>query len=159
LSTRELVSLSPEYRSNLAKNEPKPEDAEMVVKSFDPNFIVKITSIKGDREMQTVTISFIISHKLSHQEVYFKNSQEPLVYDFEGNSYPIDNIKLGLDSGYFSSTKIPTNIPVKGSLTFKQILPEVAILSYMNIDVGFGPTGNSRSSSNMEITNMKIDWK
>ena len=57
LSTRELVSLSLEYRDALEKKESKPEEAEMVVKSFDPNYIVKVISIKGNREMQTVIIT------------------------------------------------------------------------------------------------------
>ena len=158
LSTRELVSLSPEYRDALVKNEPKPGVAEMVVKSFDPNYIVKITSINGNREMQTVTITYTISHKLSHQEVYFNSSSENLAYDFDGNSYPLQDIKLGLNSGYFTTTQIPTNILIKGSITFKQVLPEVGKLSYLSLKVHYGPTGNSSSSSNMEITNMKIDW-
>lgn len=159
LSTRELVSLSLEYRDALEKKESKPEEAEMVVKSFDPNYIVKVISIKGNREMQTVIITYIISHKLSHQEIYFSSTPEPLAYDFEGNSYPLKDIKIGLNSGYFFNTKIPTNISIKGSLTFKQILPEVAFLSYMSVNVHYGPTGNIRSNSNIEITNMKIDWK
>ncbi len=166
LSARELISLSTAYRENLVKNDSKSDTAEMIVKSFDPNFNFKVTSIKGNRNLQTVTISFVISHKLPHQVVGFTDSEQSIAYDFEGNSYPIKEVTLGVNSGFISFmigniTKIPTNIPIKGTITFKQILPAVSVLSYMSINVTYGPFdgySSNRQGSNIEISNMKIDW-
>lgn len=154
LASRELVSLNPQYREQLAKNDLNPQESEMIVKSFDPNFNIKVLSVIGSTNDQTVTITFLISHKLVHQKVsFFPHSSNGQLFDFNGNVYSYKNYDSHND-------KIPTNVPVKKSITFKQILPEVKDLSFLTLKVNFGPIdGYNEESGNLEVSNLKVNWK
>lgn len=44
------------------------------IKSFSPKFEVKLLSVIGNKVEQTVTLEFLISHKLVHQNVCFVDS-------------------------------------------------------------------------------------
>jgi hypothetical protein len=146
--------LSPEYRDNFSKTDSKVENTEMTVKSFDPNFEVKVLSIIGSINEQTVTVTFLISHKLVHQNVsFYPYGENGLLYDFNGNVY-------GFKSYDSQNDKIPTKVPVKKSITFKQILPEVKKFSFMSLKVNFRPIENyNNESGSIEVSNLKVDWK
>jgi hypothetical protein len=171
LISKELVSLNPQYTAT-SETKIQIENTldEMIVKSFDPNFNVKVLSITGDKNEQTVKITFLISHKLAHQQVCLiakdyrlSTSNDAKMYDLEGITYSSKYATIGVneDSGTVCD-KIPTNIPVKSSVTFKQILPTVKEFNFMSLGVVFRPFDSDRWSDkegNIEITNLKVDWK
>ncbi len=167
LISKELVSLNPQYTTTSETQTENTLD-EMVVKSFDPNFNVKVLSIIGDKNEQTVKITFLISHKLAHQKITFtaEKSVYPVLdaaslYDNDGNAYPPKTASIGINtSNYNVSDKIPTNIPVKASVTFKQILPTVKEFNFMSLNFLFHPfDGWADTRGTLEISNLKVDWK
>ena len=136
-------------------------DGNGKVKSFSPNIDVKILSVVGDKKAQTVTVNLLISHKLVHQNVCLDNSRIN-AFDYEGNEYYSKAVAVGnAKSGDFSCNTIPTEVPVKSYIVFKQILPSVKGLKFAAARVGFGPADSWSSElfANLELSDLVIDWK
>lgn len=165
LSAREIISKKSEFQSKLltsssadfSENTPK-------IKSFSPSFEIKLLSAEGDINNQTVTLTFLISHKLVHQEVCFNGNSDSKLYDFNGNEYNAKHISVGSETERFLSyvcNKIPTNIPVKATVIFNKILPENKEFSYSEIKVGYKPfdSYDSYSYGNLEVNNIEVTWK
>ena len=139
------------------------------IKSFSPKFEVKLLSVTGNKVEQTVTLEFLISHKLVHQEVCFVNYEYVEIdngikaYDFEGNEYLIKSMSIGKINGDRNGSacnKIPTEVPIKASVTFKQILPSVKGLSFVSIATFFRAyDGGIKEKKNLEVSNVSINWQ
>ena len=141
-------------------------DGNGTVKSFSPKFDVKILSVVGDKKAQTVTVNLLISHKLVHQKVCFNEDSSHLwynakAYDFEGNTYLSKEVGIGSDrNSYYACNTVPTEVPVKAFVTFKQILSSVKGLKFASILTKFGPTdGWDREVTYLELSDLVIDWK
>jgi len=139
-----------------------------IIKSFSPKFEVKLLSVIGNKVEQTVTLEFLISHKLVHQKVCFINNDYPTIisgikaYDFEGNEYFVKNMSVGKnkDTFFAACNKIPTEVPMKASVTFKQILPSVKGLSFVSIATSFGAYDDWKTENkNLEVSNVSINWQ
>jgi hypothetical protein len=135
-------------------------DGNGKVKSFSPNIDVKILSVVGDKKAQTVTVNLLISHKLVHQNVCLDNSRIN-AFDYEGNEYYSKAVAVGnARSGDFICNTIPTEVPVKSYIVFKQILPSVKGLKFAAARVGFGPADSwSNEFESLELSDLVIDWK
>ena len=138
------------------------------IKSFSPKFEVKLLSVIGNKVEQTVTLEFLISHKLVHQKVCFINDDYPTIisgikaYDFEGNEYFVKNMSVGKNNDTFFAVcnKIPTEVPMKASVTFKQILPSVKGLSFVSIATSFRAYDDGKLEyKNLEVSNISINWQ
>lgn len=138
------------------------------IKSFSPKFEVKLLSVTGNKVEQTVTLEFLISHKLVHQKVCFINDDYPTIisgikaYDFEGNEYFVKNMSVGKNNDTFFAVcnKIPTEVPMKASVTFKQILPSVKGLSFVSIATSFRAYDDGKLEyKNLEVSNISINWQ
>jgi len=133
---------------------------EVEVKSFNNNFDFKILSCKGKSEDQTVTIEFLILHHQVHKSVSLDVGNAK-AYDISGNEFSGKSGFLGNDyAGRYSHTKIPTNIPFKGTITFKNILPSVEMFKFVSLPFSqenFDGGGDS-SEGYAEIKNLKIEW-
>lgn len=171
LPIREAISNNPEYKDKLLSNTTADfTDNSTKIKSFNSNFDVKLVSADGDVNQQTVTLTFLISHKLIHQEVCFNGNEHSKLYDFNGNEYNGKKISVGnagmsksiFGGADYSCSKIPTNIPVKGKVIFNKILPTVKEFSYSDIKVGYRPFDSDSyeyTYGNIEVNNIKVDWK
>ena len=106
------------------------------------------------------------SPKLVHQKVCFNEDSSHLwynakAYDFEGNTYLSKEVGIGSDrNSYYACNTVPTEVPVKAFVTFKQILPSVKGLKFASILTKFGPTdGWDREVTYLELSDLVIDWK
>lgn len=131
------------------------------IKSFDPDFKVEVSSVIGNREQQTVDITFVIVHNKVHQEVHL-SATIVQGYDDQGNVYDARQIKIGSkqNTGYFSE-KIPTSIPVKSTVTMRRILPSLDTVKKIVINVGYKDldAGGGYTYGALEFDNLKIDWQ
>ena len=142
-------------------------DGNGKVKSFSPNIEVKILSVVGDKKAQTVTVNLLISHKLVHQRVGINSrcsmfdEAKSKCFDYEGNEYYSKAVAVGnAKSGDFSCNTIPTEVPVKSYIVFKQILPSVQGMSFVTIPVAYGAEdGENYTCNDLELSNLVIDWK
>lgn len=168
LPIREMISNNPEYREKLLSNTTADfNDNSTKIKSFNSNFDTKLISADGDINDQTVTLTFLVSHKIVHQEVCFNGNEASKLYDFDGNEYNAKEVSVGNAgrNGIFSNSscnKIPTNIPVKVKAVFNKILPSVKEFSYSEIKVGYKAFDNNDynySYGNLEVNNIKVNWK
>lgn len=168
ISVKEMISSNPEYQVKQLENTTADfsNEGEMIIKSFSSNFNVKYLSAIGDENNQTVTVNFLISHKLVHQDICIGSidyrERTNSVYDFSGNEYVAKTFFVGNKQNTFlACNKIPTNVPVKVSVEFKQVLPTVKELSYLDVAIGYRSFDSSDSykKSNLEINNIKIDWQ
>ena len=137
------------------------------VKSFSPDFDVKILSVVGDKKAQTVTVNLLISHKIVHQKVCFNKTcslfdvKKSKCFDYEGNEYPYKEVGIGNERTTYSvCNTIPTQVPLKTFVTFKQILPSVQGMSFVTIPVTYGAEdGENYTCNDLELSNLVIDWK
>lgn len=166
LPIREVISNNPEYKDKLLSNTTADfSDDSTKLKSFSSNFNVKLISAEGDINQQTVTLTFLISHKLIHQEVCFNGDEKSKLYDFNGNEHNGKEISVGTATrgvlSNYACNKIPTNIPVKAKVVFNQILPSTKEFSYAEIKVGYKAfdSYDSYQYGNIEVNNIKVDWK
>ena len=171
LNVGEVVSQSDGFQTvaDRINTENNTNQENGIVKSISPNFEVKLLSVTGNKVEQTVTLEFLISHKLVHQSVCFVNYEfvkydnAIKAYDFEGNEYLVKNISVGKEnsSPYGAAcNKVPTGVPMKASVTFKQILPSVKGLSFVSIMTSFRAyDGGLSEYKNLEISNVNINWQ
>lgn len=142
-------------------------DGNGTVKSFSPDFDVKILSVVGDKKAQTVTVNLLISHKIVHQKVCFNKTcsvfdvKKSKCFDYEGNEYPYKEVGIGNERTTYSvCNTIPTQVPLKTFVTFKQILPSVQGMSFVTIPVAYGAEdGENYTCNDLELSNLVIDWK
>lgn len=142
-------------------------DGNGTVKSFSPDFDVKILSVVGDKKAQTVTVNLLISHKLVHQNVCFNETcsffddRKSKCFDYEGNEYPYKEVGIGNKrTTYTVCNTIPTQVPLKTFVTFKQILPSVQGMSFVTIPVAYrAEDGGNYICNDLELSNLVIDWK
>ncbi|QFZ54628.1 hypothetical protein FEZ18_07400 [Oceanihabitans sp. IOP_32] len=163
LSLGELNSKNPNYISSV---EIETKEQDTYVKSFSPNFEIKLLSVIGNKNNQTVEIELLLKHKIVHQKVCFNyGKNDAKLYDFEGNEYLAKGVEVGAINktsgfGNFACNKIPTNVPVKGKIIFKQVLSDKSKMSFSTIKVGFkADDGGSYEYGTIELTNLNVDWK
>ena len=171
LNMGEVVSQTAGFHTTVDKMKASDTNASQengTVKSFSPKFKVKLLSVTGNKVEQTVTLEFLISHKLVHQKVCFINDDYPTIisgikaYDFEGNEYFVKNMSVGKNNDTFfaACNKIPTEVPMKASVTFKQILPSVKGLSFVSIATSFRAYDDGNLEyKNLEVSNISINWQ
>ena len=133
------------------------------IKSFSNDFNVKLLSVNGDKNNQTVKIEFLISHKLVHQKLCFNfGKNDAKMYDFEGNEYLAKSASIGaINKTYgYACNKAPTNVPLKATIIYKQILSDKDKMSFATIKVGYKANDGGRYEYGaLELNNIKIDWK
>lgn len=164
LKSREIISNSKEYNDKFLENTTADINSDKtIIKSFDSEFKLQLVSCVGNKNDQTVTVNLLVSHKLPHQKISFGTTtgDNNLVYDFSGNSYPLKSVIFGSSNQLaVHGGKLPTNVPVNISLTYKQILPEIKELSFLTSNFSFGAFDGYRLEKGvLEISNLKIDWK
>ncbi|WP_297972267.1 hypothetical protein [uncultured Capnocytophaga sp.] len=171
LSKGEVVSQEAGFQTvadKMKTSETNTNQENGTIKSFSPKFEVKLLSVIGNKVEQTVTLEFLISHKLVHQKVCFINDDYPTIisgikaYDFEGNEYFVKNMSVGKnkDTFFAACNKIPTEVPMKASVTFKQILPSVKGLSFVSIATSFRAYDDGNLEyKNLEVSNISINWQ
>ncbi|POS02286.1 hypothetical protein Q361_1045 [Flavobacterium croceum DSM 17960] len=165
LKSREIISNSKEYNDKFLENTTADINSDKtIIKSFNSDYKLQLVSCIGNKNDQTVTVNLLVSHKLPHQSISFGHyvgDGNNLVYDFSGNFYPLKSVKFGSSSqlGIYNG-KLPTNVPINISLTYKQILPEVKELSFLTSNFSFGAFDDYHKENGvLEISNLKIDWK
>jgi len=162
LATREMISKDSAFKSEMGLPNKVAESDLVQLKSFSPSYDVKLISAKGSIETQTVTITMLVKHKIVHQEICLNfGKANAKIYDFEGNEYLAKDAFVGaLSAGYnYICNKIPTNVPVKCGITFRQILSDKKEMSFMTIKVGYkAQDGGQYEYGVIEITDLKVDW-
>ncbi len=145
-----------------------PAQGGMNLKQFSNDVNVRILSISGNKSQQTVTVNFVLQTELAHQQVnclwYGCNTSrgDGKAYDSDGTEYKMKTVSLGNNVNTFSAgNKLPTSVPLKGSITFANVLPKVSTLSFITF---FMTSKNYEGEEhcqdgNVEIRNAKIDWK
>ncbi len=130
---------------------------EVQIKSFNDKLSFKILSCKGNTDAQTVEIKFIVSHNLVHQSLAI-NFNSSKAYDIAGNEFPGKSGSLGTTTNGWA--KIPTSIPLQGTITFKNILPSVAMFKFITLPFGMRNFDGAANQvrGNTEIKDLKIEW-
>lgn len=144
-------------------------DDAMTVKPFSNDVNIRILSIEGNKSQQTVTVNFVLKTELPHQQVMLLYSGcnttrgEGKAYDSDGTEYNLKSMSLGnvSDRDFGVKNKLPTSVPLKGSITFANVLPKVSGLSFITFRMSSAnyDGGEHCQEGNVEIRNAKIEWK
>jgi hypothetical protein len=146
------------------------------IKSFSRAFEVKLLSCKGSKAEQTVKIEFLITQYDVHQELCMKICDEAAkAFDFQGNEILPESAGIGalnkkstgacttsmFGPSSYVCNKLPTEVPVKVYIVFKDVLPSTKYLKFVTIRFDykkFTATDNVYQGENLEIRNLKIKW-
>lgn len=120
------------------------------------NLDFKLLSADGDRNAQSVTITFLVTNKGLNQKVYIDRFGATAI-DGIGNGGLISEISVGSETHFGT---IYTNVPVRIKLTFNSIMPGTEIFKMVafkmsSVDV------NSQASAikeQVELRNVLINW-
>jgi hypothetical protein len=147
--------------------ESTPTQDRMMVKPFSNTVDIRILSIEGNKSQQTVTVNFVLKTELPHQHIGLIQNvcgtySDGKAYDGDGSEYNKGQVALGNNiSQVYVDNKLPTSVPLKGSITFSNVLPRVSAFSFVtfymssrNFDGGANCQGG-----NVEIRNAPIMWK
>lgn len=134
----------------------------LTITQFSSKINTKFISAIGNKDQQTITINLLLNHKSVHQVVRLIIGDQS-AYDDEGNEYKASNMAIGSNSNQYDvRNKIPTDVPVKISVTFNKILPNVKSLRYVSIKIYYDEEADGRfnlqNEGNLEIKNLKINW-
>lgn len=132
-------------------------------KSFSSKFDFKVLACRGNRIDQIVEIDILLKHNLPHQEMQlFTGSKAPVAYGETGEAFDLKEAKFSQSKGGFGVEKfiIPTGVPIKGKLTFRNILPGTDKLSLITGIFEFENQdgGGNDGQGTFEIKNLTINW-
>lgn len=140
----------------------KPNE-NVTIKGISESIDIQIIDCIGSSDQQTVTINFVISHSMVHQEMCINiDNDDAKAYDIQGNEFLAKFGNIGNTSSTFNCAcnKVPTDVPVKGSIVFRNVLPSCEFLKFVTIKFGYKNEdgGSSWTKSNLELRNLKIEW-
>lgn len=83
-------------------------------------YLKELVSAEGNTNDQTVTLTYLVSHKMVHQNVCLAPESKSKLFDYNGNEYNAkkvivanENNKSTYVTEWMFCNKIPTNVPVK----------------------------------------------
>jgi hypothetical protein len=134
------------------------------VKTFDQNFEFTVLECKGNALDQTVTVTITIKHNLPHQQLsLYTGTKKPFAYGETGNNYDYKNAIFpgGINKTGVIIFSSPTNILLKGTIIFRNVLPQTEKLSLVNGTFAFKNIdgGGNSSTGEFEVRNLNISWK
>ncbi|MDO5665955.1 MAG: hypothetical protein Q4G63_11960 [Bacteroidia bacterium] len=132
------------------------------VKSFNENYEVKVLSVIGNKNDQTVDILFTLRHEIPNQKITL-HGDEFVAYDETGNSYTLKAADFSGNKGVggYVYHVIPTDVLIQGKLTFRNILSKTDRLKKVSgrIDTENNDGGDNKQKGEVEFTNLLINWK
>lgn len=122
------------------------------VKEFSNGDItIKLLKVEGNRGDKSVTFRFLL----------YNNGEEHLLYidmndivDAEGNGYKVDSHLFGTETIY-SFVKLYKNVPLKCSVTYKDIPPTEKIIKIMRLTYQVEALGEKIHA---DFRDLNIDW-
>jgi hypothetical protein len=124
------------------------------------NFKATFISCKGSRASQSVELSFIIQHGIPNQEFRVSPPEECSAYDAQGQVYKARFRYIGgKEMGSYTSVAVPTNVPIKVSMVFNNILSgndffKVISLKYNSQNLDY----SNKQTGELEFKNVKVIW-
>ena len=164
LKNGELFSNNPDFAKSTSSDAPVEQGTS--VTQFSSKIYTEFLGAKGSKDQQTVTINLLMSHKQVHQAVMIRTGECSL-YDMEGNEYKGSVVAIGNENRtYQVMNKIPTEVPVKVSVTFNKMLPSVGEIRYGAIKIHYDNLadyndgwGGVKNEGTLELRNLKVDWE
>lgn len=132
-------------------------------KSFSSKFDLRILECRGNRIDQIVEIDLLINHNLPHQEMkLFTGSKAPVAYGETGEAFELKEAQFSQSKSGYGVEKfiVPTGVPIKGTLTFRNVLPGTSKLSLVTGIFEFENQdgGSNEGQGTFEIKNLTINW-
>jgi hypothetical protein len=140
------------------------KSSDYVISNTNRNVKIEVLSCIGDRYSQTVTIDLMVSHQLPHQKLSIHTgSGAPTAFDNLGNSFQYKSVDFQNMRNPYGVVEvvIPTDIRIKGSITFRNVLPATENFSFARFDYNIENQdgGHARETYKVEIKNIQIIWK
>lgn len=126
----------------------------------------ELLSVKGDRASQTVQVDFFISHSLPNQSFDLHiGDGKPKAWDLLGSVYDLKNATFANNNAPAFSfgvikVQVPTDVRVKGTLIFRNVLPSTEKFSLVQLKYFLynSDGGYSNETQTIEIKNVGIKW-
>ena len=136
--------------------------------NLDNGVEFNLLSIVGDKLKQTFTVNFYLFTRKTNQniELYLTGNSGTKSTDTEGNQYSGKSGVLGdignIEGGYFSiNNKLSTEVKLKGSVKFSNVLSSVKQMSLISIYMSSNnfDGGENKARGFIDIKNADIIWK
>ena len=142
------------------------KSGDYLVSNSNKEIKIEVLSCTGDRNFQTVTVEFMISHQLPHQRLYIDTGQyAPTAFDNLGNTFKFKSVDFKENFNKYLlgdvDVIVPTGIRIKGSITYSNVLPSMEQFSLARFDY-HSHNQDDRARGNrhkVEIRNIPIIWQ
>jgi len=139
------------------------KSSDFNVTNSNSKLVFQVLSCTGSRSAQTVTIEFMVSHSLVNQVFSIHSgSGAPTAFDNLGNTFECKSIEFQNSRNGMGAVEIdaPTDIRIKGSITFRNILPSTELLTLARFDYYLynKDGGYGKDTEKIAIKNIKIKW-
>lgn len=138
---------------------------DSVAKYIGNGVYLTVTGCIGDEAQQKIVLYFTLTNpSKSHQKIKIDpwNDVPVGAYDNDGNQFPFGAVNLGNQNGFGQvETELPTNLKVKGFITFINIHNKPKKLAHITIPVSSGnwPSSSDVLNEIIEINNIAVNWK
>ncbi len=119
---------------------------------------IKLVSCKGESATQNVIIELLIVQLNATQHIKIRdNLQLSFAIDLLGNNCPIYKLS---DSNSSYDLMVPSAVPYRLYITYKQVMPKTEMFSLARIEVLYGNTeGGPSDYGFIELRNLPIEWQ
>jgi outer membrane protein OmpA-like peptidoglycan-associated protein len=135
------------------------------IKNLNNGIDFEVTDCKGDSKAQTVALFFTFSNpRKTNQKISVQNgfySNPAMAFDDAGNQYPFKGVSLaGVNANNQIEKELVTNLTLKGSITYSNVLPTVDGFAMVKIPVVSSnwDGGENMVNGMIEVTNIAIHW-
>jgi len=155
-----------------ANSQPAKDTSGPSIKNVNNGIGFTIVGCTGDKAAQRVTVFFKFTNPdKPNQKIIIADpvlNLYPVAMDEDGNSFTCSKITLGNQIGatpqaiwkMSTGTELPTGLALKGSVTFKNILPALHKLAFAKIYIkSANSDGGGVVTGNIEVRNIPISWK
>ena len=142
----------------------KTQHKDSIAKYIGNGVYLTVTGCIGDEASQKITLYFTLTNpSKAHQKIKIDPWNEVPVgaYDNDGNQFPFGTVNLANQTGYGQvETELPTNLKVKGYITFINVFNKAKKLAHISIPISSGnwPSASDVLQEIIEINNVSVNW-
>lgn len=123
-----------------------------ILESEQNNNYFKITKVTGNKSDKTISITFLVEAKDENKTMFI---QDISIIDLEGEEFKVNLLKSSN-----SIPKLATNVPMKTTFIFKDVVGEPLLVKLFRFSTRNEPEGRASqwTNSKLEFRDLKVIW-
>lgn len=123
-----------------------------ILESEKDNNNFRITKVTGNKADKTISITFLVESKDENKTMFI---QDISIIDLEGEEFNVNLLKSSN-----SIPKLATNVPMKTTFIFKDVVGEPLLIKLFRFSTRNEPEGHALqwTNSKLEFRDLKVNW-